>query len=224
MLIVLCSPSQKETLKNSIVKNFAPVVLENTFRLRETDDGFVISGDGFLYWGTPTFDNGKLTIEGSDINPAEAIRSIKKEFHNVSFRGSLQFGDDNYREYYWFESEPDCDEVLVDKAVDCNNVIDNRIGAPLNACSYTFKSGRDLFAILEEEGFDNAAMVLERFKDYISDKKGKPASLWNKFTDEDHEEFEWGWTNLFGTYDSVLKMSDKFIDDFFKKYQGKNKQ
>ena len=222
MLLVNCAVSEKNAVRESIIKHFAPVALDGTGRLEETSEGFKIQGDGFLYWGDPEIINDELVIPDGNLNPTKMIKSIKDEFPDIDIHGSIVFGGDSFREYYWFESAPGDNRVFVDKAVDCDNIRDTTIGYPLSKCAYMIRSGYGVFAIKTEEDFVKAAKVLEAFKAYASTQKGKIGSIWETFTSEDHDEFDCGWENLYGAKGYSLKMNDKFIDDFFSKYEAKN--
>ncbi len=224
MLLINCAPSEKTAVRESIIRNFAPVVLDGTGRLEETDEGFKIQGDGFLYWGDPEIINGELVIPDGNLNPTRMIMSIKDEFPDIDIHGSMEFGGDSFREYYWFESTPGNNKVFVDKAVDCDILRDTMVGYPLSKCVYTIRSGYGVFAIKTKEDFFKAAKVLEAFKAYASTQKGKIGSMWDGFISEDHDEFDYGWENLYGAKGYSLKMSDKFIDDFFNKYEAKDRK
>lgn len=225
MLEIRCDQEIINEVESSVLQNLGIIGIKE---VEKTDFGLVVKGEESLYYGTPEYDDGKLYLVENGVEPAKLLEKVKSVSKNIGIYGSLQFGDDDYRPFFLFDSKPGTDDVSVDYAVGCTEG-DDSIGIPLSSCAYHYTSwtdyGPEFFAIKTDEQVCKAAEVLKEFQNYLSENDGDPEDLWYEFvddyeSDEDEEEndFEDEWRLLCAVNGSELYMDQEFIDHFFSEF------
>ena len=169
MLEITCSPDIRQDVKQCLLDNMRPIGVREEY-ISETPEGIAIAGRSTLY---SCLSAELLDYSNEDIDPQEMLERVKEQFPDIGIEGSLQFGDDNSRQFWWFGSSPGETTVQSDYAAGCEeswNWQNEGKGIPHFACAYVYEHyddyGASYWIIKDKEGVRKAAEILKQAKEY----------------------------------------------------------
>lgn len=181
MLQITCDENIKDAVIQKVIDEFAEIDITvdyqegsdyPDFEITETETGFELTGQAWQY---PLFDF-PVELAESGGKPGKQLGNVKKEFPDIDIRGSLLFGDDNYREYAWFASEPGNLEITEDFSVN---------DAPLSSCWFAYVVPGDNYGP-RPMGISSAEEFIQLAHDYTEWINNNPDQDENADADDDH--------------------------------------
>lgn len=185
-----------EETKDLIVETLGELGIEEG-DLTIDDGSLEVDGTATLYRGTPYWDGETLTLIEDDLEPAQVLEKLKEADPNLNVEGSLLFGDDDYRTYFWFESKPGATEVSVDFALGCDETFD-QLGFPASECRFLHVSNSDwgpaVYGIRTSAELEEAREATREFVSFLEDsgidvfedenEENDYDELWNEFVEK----------------------------------------